>query len=86
MGGLAWPDASRPVAFHNVGGGQQLETKSFSGSKYNPTEAAEVARLVHAVLAARDVPADEIAVITPYAGQVRELNELRGGDAKSSAG
>jgi len=74
VAGLAWPDAARPVAFFNVGGDRQLETKSYSGSKYNPTEAAEVARLVHAVLQARDVPAEEIAVITPYAGQVRDLH------------
>eukprot|EP00959_Pyramimonas_sp_CCMP1952_P297472 6223202-Pyramimonas_sp.AAC.5 len=63
--------------------GRGMESKSFSGSKMNAPEAALVAKLVLAALGARDVPPEEIAVITPYAGQVRMKTRPRRNFTKS---
>ncbi|KAK3269061.1 hypothetical protein CYMTET_22473, partial [Cymbomonas tetramitiformis] len=75
--GFDWPRAEWPVCFICVGGsdrgGRSAETRSFGGSKLNVAEANAVCSVVRRALAAGDVSAKEVAVITPYAGQRREI-------------
>jgi predicted DNA helicase len=64
-----------PVEFIDTAGAgydEQLEPEG--ESRFNPEEAAVVGRRVRALLE-RGIPATEVAVITPYAAQVRRLRE-----------
>ncbi|KAK3256661.1 hypothetical protein CYMTET_34212 [Cymbomonas tetramitiformis] len=82
--GLLWPDLARPVAFVPVDSAQ--ESCSTSGSKVNRAEAMAAAAVVACVLRGGDVPPSEIAVITPYAGQVRELRRELGAVCPAGGG
>jgi superfamily I DNA and/or RNA helicase len=66
----------RPLLFlDTAGAGYEEEGEPDSESRRNPREAALAARKVRALLAA-GVPAGDIAVIAPYAAQVRLLRDL----------
>jgi hypothetical protein len=65
-----------PVQFiDTAGAGYDEEREPDGESRRNPQEAALVARKVRALLAA-GVAAEAVAVIAPYAAQVRRLREL----------
>jgi hypothetical protein len=64
-----------PVHFiDTAGAGYDEQTEPDGESRLNPAEAAVVCRQVHALLAA-GVTADQVAVIAPYAAQVRLVRE-----------
>jgi ATP-dependent RNA/DNA helicase IGHMBP2 len=66
----------QPVQFIDTAGASYDEEVEPDGeSRLNPQEADLVARKVHALLEV-GVPAKDIAVIAPYAAQVRRLREL----------
>jgi superfamily I DNA and/or RNA helicase len=72
----AAPLTDGPVQFIDTAGASDDEEIAPDGeSRRNPKEAALVARKVRELLKA-GVPADGIAVIAPYAAQVRLLREL----------
>ncbi|HWG44394.1 MAG TPA: AAA domain-containing protein [Gemmataceae bacterium] len=72
----AEPLTEQPVQFiDTAGAGYDEEVEPDGESRLNPQEAALVARKVHALLQA-GVSASDIAVIAPYAAQVRRLREL----------
>ena len=65
-----------PVQFiDTAGAGYDEEREPDGESRLNPQEAALVARKVRALLDA-GVPPEDVAVIAPYAAQVRRLREL----------
>ncbi len=65
----------KPVQFiDTAGAGYEEEREPDGESRLNPQEAALVARKVRALMAAGVAPSD-IAVIAPYAAQVRRLRE-----------
>ncbi|HUY32709.1 MAG TPA: AAA domain-containing protein [Pirellulales bacterium] len=69
------PLTDTPVEFvDTAGAGYDEETEPDGESRFNPQEAEWVARRVEALLD-RGVPAEAIAVIAPYAAQVRLLRE-----------
>ncbi len=72
----AEPLTEQPVQFlDTAGAGYDEEVEPDGESRLNPQEASLVARKVHALVGAGVSPAD-IAVIAPYAAQVRRLREL----------
>lgn len=74
-GVTAEPLTELPVEFiDTAGAGFDEETEPDGESRLNPREADLVVRKVQALLAA-GVPAEAIAVIAPYAAQVRYLRE-----------
>lgn len=72
--GFLWPDWDRPMAFVPVEGVE--ETDDEGKSRSNRDEAAKVLSIVNDLLAMGDVQPEDIGVITPYSGQVRELTHL----------
>ncbi len=62
-----------------AGAGYEDSQPAGSSSRHNLEEAALTAQIVQQLLASR-VPADSIAVITPYAAQVQRLRELLPGE------
>lgn len=72
--GIIWPDFDNPVAFLPVEGGEIVSADGHS--KANPTEAGWVLRIVDSLLAGEDISPDDIGIITPYNGQVREIHDL----------
>ncbi len=71
----AIPAASAPLEFIDTAGADYDEKVETGGeSRFNPGEADLVCRKVHALLAA-GLPAQCIAVIAPYAAQVRLLRD-----------
>jgi ATP-dependent RNA/DNA helicase IGHMBP2 len=74
-GVAASPLSESPVEFIDTAGAGYDEEKEPDGeSRFNPQEAALVRRKVEALLAAGVAPTD-IAVIAPYAAQVRRLRQ-----------
>lgn len=74
-GVAAQPLTETPVEFiDTAGAGYEEEIEPDGQSRRNPHEALLVGRKVEALLAAGVAPG-EIAVITPYAAQVRQLRE-----------
>lgn len=72
----AEPMTEQPVQFlDTAGAGYDEEVEPDGESRRNPQEAALVARKIHALLDT-GVAACDIAVIAPYAAQVRRLREL----------
>jgi len=92
--GFAWPKSSRPLAFVDVGGGKEGNSTSatigvggyevahaYGGGKSNPTEVDIVVDIVEDLLAAGEVDAKDISVISPYSRQVQLIRtELTGND------
>ena len=77
--GVTWPAPSgAPLAFLDVADGAEVRTRDGSGSASNATEARAVARVVKRIIAANDVAAADIGVITPYAAQVRTIQRALG--------
>jgi len=72
--GFLWPDWDRPMAFVPVEGVE--ETDEEGKSRYNRDEAGKVLTIVNDLLAAGDLQTNDIGVISPYNGQVRELRQL----------
>jgi len=70
--GIPWPNREVPVAFVDVHASEEAE----GDSKYNPTEAEQVLRLVRQVLSAGELTLNDIGIVTPYASQVRRLRQL----------
>jgi len=75
--GFLWPDWDKPVAFVPVHG-SEMEEESGS-SRSNMDEAAVVIRIVNDLLAPGDLTPEDIGVISPYAGQVRLIQEMLDG-------
>src|SRR5262249_29583406 len=76
LGVAALPLTEAPVEFIDTAGASYDEQLEPDGeSRMNPQEAALVARKVHALIEA-GVGAADIAVIAPYAAQVRHLRDL----------
>ena len=78
--GLAWPHPSIPIAFAQCAGPERAAGPSAIPSDggttlANDAEADAIASAVASLLAAADVPASEIGVITPYSGQARLLRD-----------
>lgn len=74
-GVIAGPLTEEPVQFiDTAGAGYDEEREPDGESRLNPREAVLAARQVRALLAA-GVRAEDIAVIAPYAAQVRRLRE-----------
>jgi superfamily I DNA and/or RNA helicase len=72
----AEPFTEQPVQFiDTAGAGYDEEIEPDGESRLNPQEAVLVARKVHALLQT-GVSASDVAVIAPYAAQVRRLREL----------
>jgi KaiC/GvpD/RAD55 family RecA-like ATPase len=69
--GFLWPDWDRPMAFVPVEGVE--ETDDEGKSRSNRDEAAKVLSIVNDLLAMGDLQPEDIGVISPYNGQVREL-------------
>ena len=72
--GFLWPDWDRPMAFVPIEGVE--ETDEEGKSRSNRDEAAKVLGVVDDLLAIGDLQPHDIGVISPYNGQVRELNRL----------
>ena len=72
--GFLWPDWDRPMAFVPVEGVE--ETDEEGKSRSNRDEAAKVLSVVNDLLAMGDLEPNDIGVISPYNGQVRELTRL----------
>lgn len=78
--GFPWP-SNDPLCFLEVGKDSEV-THNFGG-RSNPTEVEIIVNIIGKVIAAGDIKAENIAIITPYNKQVQlfrtELNSL-GGD------
>ena len=72
--GFLWPDWDRPMAFVPIEGVE--ETDEEGKSRSNRDEAAKVLNVVNDLLAMGDLQPEDIGVISPYNGQVRELVRL----------
>ena len=72
--GFLWPDWDRPMAFVPVDGVEEADEEGKSRS--NRDEAAKVLGVVNDLLAIGDLQPNDIGVISPYNGQVRELTRL----------
>ena len=72
--GFLWPDWDRPMAFVPVEGVEEADEEGKSRS--NRDEAAKVLSVVNDLLAMGDLQPDDIGIISPYNGQVRELVRL----------
>ena len=75
--GFLWPDWDKPVAFVPVHGAEMEEESGSSRS--NMDEAAVVIKIVNDLLAPGDLTPEDIGVISPYAGQVRLIQEMLDG-------
>ena len=89
VAGFLWPDWDKPVSFVPVHG-SEIEEEAGS-SRSNMDEAAIVIKIVNDLLAPGDIQADDIGVISPYAGQVRLIrsmmdDEIEGLEIKSVDG
>jgi len=69
-----WPDWDKPVSFVPVHG-SEIEEEAGS-SRSNMDEAAIVIKIVNDLLAPGDIGAEDIGVISPYAGQVRLIRSM----------
>ena len=69
--GFPWPNQSEPLAFLQVGNDSEL-SHNFGG-RSNPKEADVIIHIVLKLIAAGDVRAENIAIITPYSKQVQLL-------------
>jgi superfamily I DNA and/or RNA helicase len=85
--GFAWPVPHQPLAFVQVGNGDS-EIVHKMGGRSNPTEATLAADIVYCLLQAGEVPAANIAILTPYSKQVQVIRSaleqrsmLRQGDS-----
>jgi len=74
-GGFAWPVPDVPIAFVPVDGAEMAEGSSQS----NTAEVNMVARIVEGFLGQGGLTAEHVAVISPYAAQVRLLRRRLGG-------
>lgn len=75
-GVLATPDTETPIRFIDTAGASYDEEREQDGeSRWNPREAERVREEVRRLLDA-GLPPRDIAVIAPYAAQVRRLREL----------
>jgi hypothetical protein len=72
LASLEDPDATPPLLLLDTAGCHLYESTNAAGSRFNEGEAQLVAQHVRKLLA-MGVPADQIAVITPYNGQVEIL-------------
>ena len=72
--GFLWPDWDRPMAFVPVEGVEESDEEG--KSRFNRDEAAKVLGIVNDLLAPGDLQPEDIGVISPYNGQVRELTHL----------
>ena len=72
--GFLWPDWDRPMAFVPVEGVEESDEEG--KSRFNRDEAAKVLGVVNDLLAPGDLQPEDIGVISPYNGQVRELTHL----------
>ena len=72
--GFLWPDWDRPMAFVPVEGVEESDEEG--KSRYNRDEAAKVLSVVNDLLTPGDLQPEDIGVISPYNGQVRELVRL----------
>ncbi|CAJ1351673.1 unnamed protein product [Effrenium voratum] len=70
--GLPWPNHVSPIAFLESNGQEEEEGES----KFNPTEAELVQRLVQDAFFQRELEITEIGVVTPYVAQVRLLKRM----------
>lgn len=70
--GFPWPSPNNePLAFIEIGSDSEL-SHNFGG-KSNPIEAEVIVDIVGNVVAAGDIRADKMAIITPYSKQVQLL-------------
>ena len=74
VAGFLWPDWDKPVSFVPVHG-SEIEEEAGS-SRSNMDEAAIVIKIVNDLLAPGDISAEDIGVISPYAGQVRLIRSM----------
>lgn len=90
--GFPWPN-SQPIAFVTIGA--DLEELHDFGGKSNPSEAEQAVKIVLDLLSAKDVKAENIAIISPYSKQVqlirtllssRNINDIRVGTVDSFQG
>ncbi|UUO09050.1 AAA domain-containing protein [Blastopirellula sp. J2-11] len=65
---------AKPVQFFDTAGADYQEAQDDSSSRMNPREAEMVVRKVNQLIAL-EMPPEQIAVISPYAAQVRLLRE-----------
>ena len=72
--GFLWPDWERPVAFIPVDGAEELAEDG--ASRLNVAEAGWVVKVVQDLLAAGDIRARDIGVVSPYNGQVRLISDM----------
>jgi len=70
--GLPWPNHASPIAFLESNGEEEHEGES----KFNPTEAELIQRLVQDAFFQRELEITEIGVVTPYVAQVRLLKRM----------
>lgn len=69
--GFDWPDPLTPIAFVHVDGREHNDGNSWQ----NANEVSEVENIIQRVLAANELRAGEIGVITPYSAQVKQLKQ-----------
>lgn len=72
VAGFDWPQPTVPLAFIEVKGSDEIEGES----KLNRAEAARLISLLDEILAAGELDATQIGVVTPYVSQVRLLRQL----------
>eukprot|EP00933_Yihiella_yeosuensis_P064240 TRINITY_DN6760_c0_g2_i1.p1 TRINITY_DN6760_c0_g2~~TRINITY_DN6760_c0_g2_i1.p1 ORF type:complete len:1314 (+),score=308.91 TRINITY_DN6760_c0_g2_i1:87-4028(+) len=70
--GFPWPNSNSPICFIESNGEEAEEGES----KYNPSEAEVVQRLVQDAFFQRELEVTEIGVVTPYVAQVRMLQRM----------
>jgi len=76
--GYYWPDPNAPLCFEGIGDEDALLEERMGTSLQNKTECYRVNQIIEGLLHAGDVPASEIAVLTPYAAQASLLrSQLR---------
>lgn len=84
--GFPWPSPNKePLAFLHVG--RDSEIVHGFGGRTNPTEVEVAVDIVQKVIAADDIDAENIAIITPYSKQVQlfrnELTNVNRNNAKN---
>ncbi|KAK9866538.1 hypothetical protein WJX84_002418 [Apatococcus fuscideae] len=74
LSGFKWPNRKRPVAFVNISS-PELAAGARGVSKSNPAEARILTMMTRQLMAANEslLSGAGIGIITPYAGQVREI-------------
>jgi len=77
--GYPWPKTWMPLCFESIGADDGWDLEETQGtSKMNKKEAQRTAEVVMNLLRAGDVPASEIAVISPYSAQTTFLKNQFG--------